>query len=263
MCSVAILTYHHIGEVPPEQADHRGLHVPPERFRQQLAWLKERGYISVSLDDVASAINGGPALPKRWVVLTFDDGWRDNYTNGFPVLQEMEFGAYIFVITDRVARKEPVGRWDDYLTLAEIHEMRDAGIAFGSHTHTHPRLTKLESGSLEIGDEDMGSLEENTVLYELMESRRRMEEDLDLDAKWFCYPYGNFSPRIAALVKEAGYAGALSTIRDNRPKAGQLYWLPRVMVMNDTKPERLGYMLSRWYHWVHSWKNRKRWKSIR
>lgn len=245
---MAILTYHHIGEVPPERADHRGLFVTEPAFRAQLAWLQQRGYQSVKLDDIASHIAGEHRLPRRWIAITFDDGFRNNLTAGFPALQEYGFSATIFLITDRIVDREPAGRWDDYLTRDDIAALSAGGIQFGSHTHTHPRLTKLDN---------------DAVLKELETSRDVMRGELGLAADWFCYPYGNFSPRIADLVQKAGYCGALSTIRDNRPRAGQLFWLPRVMVMNDTTPERLGYMLSTTYHLVHSWKNRRRWKSIR
>jgi peptidoglycan/xylan/chitin deacetylase (PgdA/CDA1 family) len=119
---------------------------------------------------------------------------------------------------------------------------------FGSHTHTHPRLTKLDNAS---------------ALAELETSRDILQHELGIAPDWFCYPYGNFSPRIASLAKQAGYHGAVSTIRDNRVRADQLYWLPRVMIMNDTTPKRLKYMLSTPYHLVHAWKNRRRWKSIK
>ena len=245
---VAILTYHHIADCPAGQEGHRGLFVSPGLFRRQLAWLRERDYVSLSLDELGGYLREGGALPKRWVAITFDDGWRDNFTHGWPLLKEFGFGATIFLITDRVARREPVGAWDDYLTAGDVAVLQAEGAWFGSHTHTHPRLTKLDSDG---------------VAAELLESRRRLVDDLKVPADWLCYPYGNFSPRIAGLARDAGYVGALSTIRDNRPQADQLYWLPRVMVMNDTEPKRLGYMLSPWYHYVHAWKNRRRWKSIR
>lgn len=245
---VAILTYHHIADCPADQADHRGLFVSPALFDRQLAWLAGRGYVSVTLDQIAASLKGQAPLPRRWVCITFDDGFRDNYTAALPLLQKHGFSATIFLVTDRVGRSEPTGAWNDYLTLDDLRQMTAAGIQFGSHTHTHPRLTKLPS---------------DAVAEELLESRRRMEEDFQLPPSWFCYPYGNFSPRIAGLVKDAGFVGALSTIRDNRPAPDMLYWLPRVMVMNDTEPKRLSYMLSPWYHYVHAWKNRKRWKSIR
>ena len=234
--------------VPSRSGDHRGLFVSPDLFREQLAWLKSHRYKSVSLDAVIASVTGGKPLPARWVSLTFDDGWRDNYTAALPALQEYGFGATVFLITDRVARNEPLGRWDDYLTASDITEMQAQGIVFGSHTHTHPRLTKLAN---------------DAVQFELTELRRRLRDELGVETDLFCYPYGNFSPRIAQLVEGAGYRGGLSTIRDNRPAAHKPYWLPRVMVMNDTRPSHFGYMLSPWYHWLHALKNRRRWKSIR
>src|SRR5690606_6244937 len=122
------------------------------------------------------------------------------------------------------------------------------GITFGSHTVSHPRLAKLS------GDE---------VKRELEQSRDELAAITGSAPRWLCYPYGSFSPQVADIAREAGYAGALSTIRDNRPKASQRYWLPRVMIMGDTAPARLRYMLSPFYHYLHNWKNRKRWKSIR
>lgn len=245
---MAILTYHHIGKCPPGQEDHRGLFVSRELFREQLGWLRRQGYEAIGMGRIHEHITQGRALPRRWVAITFDDGFRNNLTAGLPVLQEFGFMATIFLVTDRVGRAEPTGAWNDYLTTADLAEMAQHGVEFGSHTHTHPRLTKLN---------------DEQALAELTESRRRMTEDFALPGDWFCYPYGNFSPRIAGLVKQAGYQLALSTIRDNRIQPAQQFWLPRVMVMNDTDARRLSYMLSHWYHWLHAWKNRKRWKSIR
>lgn len=245
---MAILTYHHICDVPPGQSDHKGLFVPEEAFRAQMLWLRDRGYAALTLDELAQGLAGVKALPRRWVCVTFDDGFRNNFTAGLPVLQEAGFPATVFLITDRVARREVRGQWDDYLTKDDVAQMREAGIEFGSHTHTHPRLTRLES---------------DEVRQELETSRDILRSEFHIEPRWFCYPYGNFSRRIADLVKEAGYQGALSTIRDNRVRPEQLYWMPRVMVMNDTTPERLKYMLSLPYHLVHSWKNRRRWSGIR
>lgn len=245
---MAILTYHHIGEYPSGLEGHRGLFVSEQNFRDQLQWLKDNHYTAVTLGDVVTYLQGVKPLPRRWVCITFDDGFRNNFTGAFQALREHGFTATIFLITDRVARIAPAGKWDDYLIRDDILEMKSGGIQFGSHTHTHCKLAKLN-------DDD--------AMEELKTSRHILQKDFDIDPEWFCYPYGNFSPRAAELVKQAGYRAALSTIRDNRIKPEQLYWLPRVMIMNDTTPRRLSYMLSTTYHLVHAWKNRRRWKSIR
>lgn len=245
---MAILTYHHIGDCPPEQADHPGLWVSEEAFGRQLSWLARNGWRGVSLDEVEAAIHGRGKLPRKWVAVTFDDGWRDNYTRALPLLAAHQFPATIFMVSSKVRTGPPSGAWDEYLSASEIQEMAARGIVFGSHTRSHPRLTKLS---------------DEQVREELDGSREELAPILGAAPRWLCYPYGSFSPRIARLAREAGYRGALSTIRDNRVRLDQLYWMPRVMVMGDTTPARLRYMLSGLYHIVHSLKNRKRWRSIR
>lgn len=245
---MAILTYHHIGLCPEEQRDHPGLWVREEAFREQLRWLKEHGWKSVSLDQVRDALLDRAPLPRRWVVITFDDGWRDNYTRALPHLVEFGFSAHLFMITGRVREGGARGAWDEYLSADEIREMIAHGVSVGSHTHTHPRLAKLSA---------------EQVRHELTASREALTRLTGEVPRWLCYPYGSFSPAVAEAAREAGYAGALSTIRDNRPRPDQLYWLPRVMVMGDTTPQRLRYMLSGFYHLLHAWKNRRRWSSIR
>lgn len=242
---MAILMYHHIGSCPPEQADHRGLWVSEELFDEQLRWLLAHGYESVSLARVRRHLLKQATLPKRWVVITFDDGWRDNYTRAMPCLIRHGFTATIFVVAGRIRTSPAFDRWDEYLSEEELRAMHAAGFEIGSHTWSHPRLTKLA---------------DDNVRDELMRSREHVARLLGAPPAWLAYPYGAFSARVERLVREAGYEGAVSTIRDNRVRADQLYHLPRVMVMHDTPPERFGYLFSYRYHLVHAWKNRRRWR---
>jgi peptidoglycan/xylan/chitin deacetylase (PgdA/CDA1 family) len=243
---MAILAYHHIGACPPgQEASHRGLWVTPELFGQQLAALRDGGWRCVTLDAVGAALAGGAPLPRKWVAITFDDGWLDNLTAALPVLRDHGFSATVFMITARTRQGAPANRWDDCLSADELREWRDAGMSVGSHTHTHPKLSKLNDGD---------------ARRELQLSREALEEVLGAAPAWLAYPYGYHSQRVARLARAEGYAGAVSTIRDNRVRPEQLYALPRVMVMHDTTPRRLRYMMSGMYHLVHAWKNRHRWK---
>lgn len=243
---MAILTYHHIGDCPEGEVKHRGLWVSQELFARQMEWLHRHGWQSISLSELGRALSGHAKLPRRWVAITFDDGWRDNYSHAMPVLADLGLRATVFLVTSQIAHADFAGR--QYLSTEEIARMRSRGFEFGSHTHTHCRLTTL-------GEEQ--------ARQELELSRQTMSRLLGETPAWFCYPYGNFSRRVAELVREAGYDGALSTIRDNRLTQEQRYWMPRIMVMNDTPPQRLRYMLSPLYHLVHLAKNRKRWKEVR
>jgi len=214
-------------------------------FDAQLQWLASRGYKSVGLDAVRDCLTGGAPLPPRWVSITFDDGWRDNYTQAFPLLARYGFCATMFVVTGWIRTGPPGNSPDETMSAEELVELAAAGMTIGSHTATHPRLTSLDDAA--IGQE-------------MCQSRDALAAILGAPPRWLCYPYGNWSERVERQAQAAGYAGACSTMRDNRPRVQQLFHLPRVMVMNDTTPARLGYMLSWFYHAEHALKNRRRWR---
>lgn len=234
---VAILTYHHIKE--PE-AHQRGSSVSPAEFAQQMDFLKQQNFSVVTLDEIKQYLKGTRSLPPRSVAITFDDGYADVYTNAFPVLKANGFPATIFIIANRL--KEP---GEDFLTAAQIKEMLQANIHPGSHTVTHPRLTRL-------------TIYEQ--VREIYDSKKIIEELLECQVNWFSYPYGNFDAQTVRLVREAGYSGAVSAIRDNMLKPQQLYYLPRIMVMPGISLRKFRYYFSPWYHLVHWWKNLRRWK---
>ncbi|MCX7717535.1 MAG: polysaccharide deacetylase family protein [Candidatus Sumerlaeaceae bacterium] len=242
---MAILTYHHIGKPPDDAHSHRGLWVAPEAFAGHLRWLSANGYAAVGLDAVAEALSGLRPLPRRWVCITFDDGWRDNFTRALPALQAHGYTATVFVVTGWIRTGPPADDDTDTLSADELRAMASVGITIGSHTATHPRLT---------------SLDDEAIRAELTASRSALADILGSPPRWLCYPYGNCSERVERIARESGYSGAVSTIRDNRVRPDQLFRLPRVMVMNDTTPARLGYMLSWLYHAEHMIKNRRRWR---
>jgi peptidoglycan/xylan/chitin deacetylase (PgdA/CDA1 family) len=181
------------------------------------------------------------------VAVTFDDGWRDNFTRALPTLKRFGHLATVFLVTANVRSGESVGSWDEYLCADEISIMIESGIRFESHTRTHPHLTRLS---------------EEGVRQELSGSRRDLAALTGTEPCWLAYPYGAFSRDVARIAGECGYRGAVATIRDNRVYPSQLFWLPRVMVMESTTPDRLSYMLSWPYHLIHSLKNLRRWKGI-
>lgn len=242
-----ILMYHHIADVAAD-AEHRGLFVSPRRFAEQMAFLAGRGYSVVSLDDLRDRLLGRKRLPRRSVVITFDDGGADNFENALPVLRSHNFSATVFVVAGKLGKRREKRGWPDpaarYLTGDEIRELARAGIHIGSHSLSHVRLAS-------VGDDRCRD--------ELVRSRQILEEIVAGEVGWLSYPFGSFSARVVAIAREAGYRGAVSTIRDNRPTARRLYFLPRVMVMPDATVRRFAYYLSPWYHWAHWLKNRRRW----
>jgi len=239
--------YHHVAPLPA-QSEHRGLFVSPERFAAQMAHLHKRQYRVVTLDQVRDDLLGRRPLPRRSVAITFDDGGADNYRSALPVLRRYGFPATVFVVAGRIGQARDKPGWPEvaahYLSDNEIGEMVRCGITFGSHTLSHVRLTKVKPAQCE---------------YELIESKRLLEQITGRPVGWLSYPFGSFAQRVIEVAKRAGYVGAVSAIRDNRPTRQRLYYLPRVMVMPDADQRRFVYYLSPFYHWIHWFKNWRRW----
>ncbi len=241
-----ILTFHHIGTIPADTPKaERGNWITPDLFRAQLQWLMWHNYKPLQLNDLVKSLDNDDMslLPKRWMILTFDDGWRDNYLNALPILKELGLSATLFIVTRKIESDDDAMRAKIMMSKAEVREWLSAGSLIESHTQTHPHLDTLS-----VPD----------VRAEVVGAANDLREWFGLDTRWLCYPYGHFTAEIAAIIKELGYHGALSTIRDNRFTAKQRYWLPRVQVMNDTQPERLAYMDSLLYHFIHQRKNKRR-----
>ena len=138
--TVPILMYHYASQPPPD-ADvyRRDLSVSPVQFESHLKYLADNGYRTITLDDLLYALAHGRELPARPVILTFDDGYADNYTNAFPLLEKYDMMAHFFVISDFVNQERP-----GYMTWPQIEEMAAAGQRFGSHSRDHPSLAGQE-----------------------------------------------------------------------------------------------------------------------
>lgn len=150
---VPILMYHYVSELPPNaDAIRTGLTLHPDIFRQHVQYLAENGYNTVSLHDVDNALENGSELPTSPVILTFDDGYIDAYTDVFPILQNYDMVGTFFIIT-QFADNNAQG----HMNWAQISEMADAGMNMEGHTKTHPDLTERNLDFLVY--EVIGSLE--------------------------------------------------------------------------------------------------------
>jgi len=184
-----ILLYHEVVEGEPHEIHA----VSARRFAAQMAWLRQAGYRVMALEDWPAA-DEGVSWPRNAVALTFDDGYRDNYSAAWPVLQEHEFPATIFLVTGSVGgtsgwREGALGR-APLLTWTQVREMARSGVAFGAHTVTHPRLTSLDLES---------------AGRELADSRDQIEQRLGRPVLSIAYPYSQLDPQIKALAGRCGY----------------------------------------------------------
>jgi peptidoglycan/xylan/chitin deacetylase (PgdA/CDA1 family) len=243
---VPILFYHKIG-TPADDSCNPHLYVPLENFAAQMRSLSQHGYNTLTLSELNQALDNRVKLPRRSVIITFDDGHRDNYENAFPVLERYNLKATVFVVADFIGRKagwqrrenitEPLLSWD------QIYQMQKKGITFASHTCTHPMLNKIPP---------------DKARYEIMVSREKLEQGLGVPVESFCYPYGEFNQKVTALVKEAGYIAACTTDHGNCHSRDDVYLLKRVFVWPDTSLWRFIYYLSCLYDYEKTRKRRRK-----
>ncbi len=186
---VPILVYHGIYPHKPGDAKSKqAFDVSPESFADQMRYLRDHDIPVVSLSALMDALEGKGSLPPRAVVLTFDDGWETQYVHAVPLLRQYGFTATFFVFT------HAIGRNDRYFTWDQLRGMQQAGMTIGSHTITHPFMTRIT---------DPKQMREETV-----GSREALEKHLGTPVQFFAYPFGVVSKAATAAVEAAGYRAA-------------------------------------------------------
>jgi peptidoglycan/xylan/chitin deacetylase (PgdA/CDA1 family)/putative cell wall-binding protein len=166
----------------PEQR----LTITTSKFEEQLKFLKDHGYSTVSFDQLSSAFNGQFKLPAKPIILSFDDGTTGHYSKAYPLLKKYGFKGTFFVNTSFIGK-------EDHLTEPQIKEMHDGGMEISSHSATHPDLTKITAEKL---------------AYELTTSKKKLEELTGSKVEAFAYPSGFYNDSVIQAVKSAGYKTA-------------------------------------------------------
>ncbi|MEA3489785.1 MAG: polysaccharide deacetylase family protein [Candidatus Omnitrophota bacterium] len=213
------------------------LNVTPENFSRQMAFLRESGYSVISLDDLVRHIRKGRRFVPGAVVITFDDGYEDNYFHAFPVLKKYDMPATIFLITGYTGTRKGYMKWD------QVRAMMKSNIDFGGHTMNDVYLPSLE---------DDGRLWE-----EIYGCREDILRNAGGEAGYFCYPIGGFNERVKNTVKKAGYKGACTTNRGDDRFNRDVYELKRIKVTNSdmNKPLHFRAKLSGYYNLFRSVKS--------
>jgi peptidoglycan/xylan/chitin deacetylase (PgdA/CDA1 family) len=233
--TVPILMYHNIDR------QEGSFYVTPENFRRQMEYLKNGGYQVISLDELVKSIKQGRRLKKNRVVITFDDGYRDNFEYAYPVLKRLGFPATIFLISDFVGQSFDNGK--EFLSWDQITEMSKNKISFGAHTKTHLYLGSVQDIKL--------------TQEEILGAKQEIIKRTGLSVEYFCYPSGAFNEQTKELVKQGGFKGACSTNRGFAKFNQDVYELKRIKVTNSdlTKPFSFRAKLSGYYNVFKKGKN--------
>lgn len=202
---VPVLNYHEV-----EDNAHNPLALSVKDFDEQMAYLHRNGYHAITPDELLSFVQHGTDLPDKPILITFDDGYRNVYTNAYPILMKYHYTAITFLITDEV------GRNDWYLNWDQVKEMKDKGFVFGSHTLSHVVLTQLSP-------ED--------AIDQLKKSKEGIEWRLDAPAKYFAYPTGAYNSQVCQLVQAAGYQAAFSIDFGRVGLNSNIYTLKRIPII--------------------------------
>ena len=198
---VNVLMYHRVAD---NIKDSYGIAVSPKNFREHMAYLKQNFHVLQFDKDWSN-------IKEASIVVTFDDGYADNYTYAYPILKKYDMKAAIFVITSLMGKP-------GYLTWGQAAEMEASGVvSIESHTVNHGSLTELT---------------DEQVRYELTEAKHDIEQRLGKEVEFLAYPTGAYNLHIASLVQEAGYKGAFTVRYGNMDRAANFYAIERVPIFH-------------------------------
>ena len=181
-----ILEYHMITENPPP--DSEVYNVPPEEFAAQLDYLQQKGYTTITLQEFMRAKHGKITLPENPIVLTFDDGYENIYTEMLPILEAHKMKAVVYVITNQLGKP-------GYLTLEQVKDMQRRGIEIGSHTADHLALVNLN------GDFLLNQVRNSKIFLEWSGLETIFA---------FSYPNGAYNSELIKLLEREGYLTAVT-----------------------------------------------------
>jgi peptidoglycan/xylan/chitin deacetylase (PgdA/CDA1 family) len=239
---VPILMYHSVSDnLFGKTHPYYQINTSPAIFARQMRWLRQDGYRTMDLTEMLAALETGQDVSNR-VVITFDDGYQDFYSEAFPVMKQCGFTATVFLATDRIkdvsARIEGV----DYLTWREVRELHAEGIRFGSHTVTHP---------------DLRSLGPEQIDFELGHSKGTIEQKLGTSIGSFSYPFAfpeedrGFARFLMDVLSNQGFENGVSSIIGRAHPGKNRFFLPRLPVNSWDDALLFRAKLQGGYDWLH------------
>lgn len=177
---VPILAYHRVSD------DNETYSIAPAEFERQMQYLAQHGYTALSLAEMRDAFARKRDMPAKPVVITFDDGYADNFLVALPIMEKYGFKATVFVIAGQVGQP-------GYLSWNQIKAMQNRNTEIGSHTLSHVALSEVKP------DEQ---------LREISQSKEMLEQNIGTPVRFLAYPYGKFSDGLFGLLANAEYQAA-------------------------------------------------------
>lgn len=219
-----VLMYHYVSQLPPDADKYRlDLTVLPENFYAHCQYLTDNNYRTVTMAQLYGALVRGEKLPARRVVMTFDDGYADAYTEAFPILQRFGMTGTFFLVRDFVERP-------GYLTWAQASAMLAAGMEIENHSVSHP---------------DLRGLDRDTLLYQIGGAADEIEKQVGRRSRFFCYPGGRYDPLAVQIVQETGHVMAVTTADGLVHTSSDILRMGRARVRGTTGVQGLEWLIGR------------------
>lgn len=217
---IPILLYHYVEVVKdPKDTIRQKLDITPQVFEKQIMTLKENGYETLFMKEVSEIINNTKTSPNKPIAITFDDGYKDFYTDVFPLLKKYNIRATVYIIYSFLDKP-------NYMTKDEVKEILASNLVeIGSHTMTHPNLTKAKNAQAEVVD-----------------SKSSLEELTGSPVISFAYPYGSNDSKVIELVKSTGYKTSVTVKEGIATPDSNPLTLPRLRPGNRSGNDLLSFV---------------------
>ena len=234
---IPVLLFHRVTKGVPVGTRH-GIYVTELEFEKQLAFLKRRGYTTLTFTGLKQILEGKQKMPARPVMLTFDDGYEDNALNAFPILRKFSFTAVIFLIGNRTIK---TNEWDvkdgepelNLLNDDQVKTMDAYGIEFGAHSFTHKNLTEIPLLDAE---------------KEIYKSKTAVAERVRKPVISFAYPYGKANEDVKRIVHDAGFSFGIASDSGPRNISKDFYEVRRIQIFPGAPWLSFWKKTSGWYH---------------
>jgi peptidoglycan/xylan/chitin deacetylase (PgdA/CDA1 family) len=202
-----VLMYHHVQTETAAKADKQtGLTTYTDFFQKQMQYLKDKGYNVTGMNNLVEFFDNGTTIPPKSVLLTFDDGYEDFYTDAYPILQSLSYKATMFVPTGLVNNP-------DYLTWDQISSM-NGSILFANHTWSHKNV----------------GVSNSAMEYEISTADTQLSDHSLNFPKVFAYPYGLDTPQSEKYLASLGYKAAFIEGSGSILCKKQRFTLPRIRI---------------------------------
>ena len=215
--TVPVLMYHVINP-PPPSAPYPGLYVPESEFAAQMDALKAAGWHAVTMDQLEANWKRGVALPRKPIVLSFDNGYASQYTNAVPVLRRL---GWVGVENIQLSGLPPS---EGGLSDGQVRGLLSAGWELDTQGISHADLIRLDAAGLH---------------YQIDTARRLLRQRYGVPVNWFCYPSGHYDATVINAVRAAGFVGSTTVVPGWASRADDPYRLPRLRVLGGTSPAAL------------------------